>query len=237
VSVAPPLVLLDLDGTLSDSAPGIVRSAATALGSLGLEVPSDQDLLSFVGPPLPVGLRAHGVAEDRIAAGIAAYRAAFEGGGMWESHPFAGVADQLVLLREAGCTLAIATSKPEVYARQICDRWGLTALVDGVYGAPLDHVPSTKASVIAHALTELGESLVPPREAIVMVGDRHHDVDGAAEHGIVCLGVAWGYGAPGELDGAVGIIADVADLAADVLTYLARRAELAADATASVPGG
>ncbi|GAB2967552.1 MAG TPA: HAD hydrolase-like protein [Actinotalea caeni] len=216
-----PLVLLDLDGTLSDSAPGIVRSARHALTTLGLPVPSDAQLRAFVGPPLPVALRAHGVPEDRLLDGVAAYREAFEAGGMWESELFDGIPEQLRLLREAGCTLAVATSKPEVYARPICERRGVDVLVDGVYGAPLDHVPSTKASVITHALAELGPQRVPGTERILMVGDRHHDVEGAAEHGIACLGVGWGYGEPGELDGAVGVVPDVASLAAAVLDHLA----------------
>lgn len=215
-----PLVLLDLDGTLTDSAPGIVRSARAAFTALGLSAPSDEVLRSFVGPPLPVSLRAHGVPEERVHDAISAYRREFEAGGMWQSEVFAGIPDQLQRLRDAGCTLAVATSKPEVYARPICERRGISALVDGVYGAPLDHVPSTKATVIAHALAELGRQRVPESSRIVMVGDRHHDVDGAATHGISCLGVAWGYGEPGELDGAAGIIPDVASLAAAALTHL-----------------
>ena len=214
---APPLVLLDLDGTLTDSAPGIVRSITAAFAHLGLPQPTAPR--SFVGPPLPASMRANGVPEDRIDAAIAAYRTEFEAGGMWESHPFPGIEDQLRALRDAGCTLAIATSKPEVYARPICARWGLDTRVDGVYGAPLDHVPSTKATVIAHALDELG-TLVPSTARIVMVGDRHHDVEGAAEHGIACLGVAWGYGEPGELDDAVAIVPTVDDLAGSVLDHL-----------------
>src|SRR5690606_39844204 len=115
--------------SLSDSAPGIVRSARHALTTLGLPVPSDAQLRAFVGPPLPVALRAHGVPEDRLLDGVAAYREAFEAGGMWESELFDGIPEQLRLLREAGCTLAVATSKPEVYARPICERRGVDVLV------------------------------------------------------------------------------------------------------------
>lgn len=215
----PPLVLLDLDGTLSDSAPGITRSVRAAFAALGLPELTPAALRSFVGPPLPVSMLAHGVPPERVDDAIRAYRAEFEAGGMWQSQVFAGIEEQLQRLRAAGCTLAIATSKPETYARPICARWGLDTLVDGVYGAPPDHVPSSKATVIAHALDELGDR-VPGRESIVMVGDRHHDVDGAAEHGIACLGVAWGYGEAGELDGAVGVVPSVADLSDRVLAHL-----------------
>lgn len=216
-----PLVLLDLDGTLSNSAPGILRSASGALAALGLPVPAPEALLAFVGPPLPASLRASGVPEGRILEAIDLYRAEFEAGGMWESAPFPGIPEQLERLRAEGFTLAVATSKPERYARQICQRWGLEELVDGVYGAPPDHIPSSKATVIAHALEELGPDLVPDTSRIVMVGDRHHDVEGAAEHGIACLGAGWGYGEPGELDGAVAVIAEVTDLAESVIGVLA----------------
>lgn len=219
----PPLVLLDLDGTLTDSAPGIMRSARVAYRALGLPTPTTAQLRSFVGPPLPESFRSGGVPEARVTAAVAAYRAEFEAGGMWESEVFPGILEQLAALRTAGFTLAVATSKPEIYARPICERRGITALVDGVYGAPLDNVPSTKATVIAHAMAELGADRVPPPERCVMVGDRHHDVDGAAEHGIACLGVAWGYAEPGELDGAAGIVPDVASLSARVGALLDAR--------------
>jgi phosphoglycolate phosphatase len=107
----------------------------------------------------------------------------------------------------------------------ICDRFGLTALVDGVFGAPLDEATSTKADVIAKALASLGR--VSPVDAatdgpVLMVGDREHDVHGAAAHGIGCLGVTWGYAAPGELEraGAVALVDDVARLAEAVLARL-----------------
>ncbi|WP_454294325.1 HAD hydrolase-like protein [Salana multivorans] len=217
----PPLVLLDLDGTLTDSAPGIMASAAAAFEALGMAQPPPEALRSFVGPPLPVSMRTVGIPEDRVSEAVRVYRAAFAAGNMWDNRVYDGIPDQLRLLREAGCTLAVATSKPEVYARPICERFGLTELVDGVYGAPLDDVPSSKASVIAHALADLGvRGLVPGADRTVMVGDRHHDVDGAREHGVPCLGVAWGYAVPGELDGAVVVIDSVDELAGTVLNQL-----------------
>lgn len=155
-----PLVLLDLDGTLSDSAPGILGSARAAFAALGLPEPSEADIHRFVGPPLVVSFPAFGVPQPRVSEAIAAYRAEFEAGGMWQSRPFDGIERQLRLLRDAGCTLAIATSKPESYARRICDHWGLDRLVDGVYGAPPDDVPSTKATVIEHALDELPSAML-----------------------------------------------------------------------------
>lgn len=220
MTAAPaPLVLLDLDGTLTDSAPGIMASARAAFTTLGLPVPSAESLRSFVGPPLPVSLRAHGIPESLVPDAVRVYRGQFEAGGMWDSQVFPGIPEQLTALRKAGCTLAVATSKPEVYARPICERYGISALVDGVFGAPLDHIPSTKATVIAHALAELGPRNPGP-ELSIMVGDRHHDVDGAAQHHIRCLGVAWGYAEPGELSDAIALIPTISDLASQVLAAL-----------------
>ena len=205
----PRVVLLDLDGTLADSAPGIVACARHALRELGLPVPDDAAVRRLVGPPLQDAFAALGVPADRVPDAVAAYRAAYAGGGMFDNAVFAGVPDALRTLREAGVRLAVATSKPEVYARRIVAHLGLdTDLargVDDVYGATLDGTRGSKADVVAHALDGLRAepSLAALRpEDVVMVGDREHDVHGAAAHGVACVGVAWGYAAPGELEAA-----------------------------------
>ncbi len=220
-----PLVLLDLDGTLMDSAPGIVASVRSAYEAMGLPVPDAATLRSFVGPPITDSFPRHGVPPRLLSETVRQYRAAFTAGGMYDNAVFDGVPAALRTLRDAGCTLAVATSKPEVYAVPICDRFGLSPLVDGVFGAPLDEATSTKADVIAKALASLGR-LAPAEAAsdgpVLMVGDREHDVHGAAAHGIDCLGVTWGYAAPGELEraGAVALVDDVARLAESVLARL-----------------
>ncbi len=217
-----PLVLLDLDGTLVDSAPGIVASVAHAYRTLGLEVPDARTLRSFVGPPITDSFAAHGVPADRTDEAVAAHRAAYTTGGMDDVTVFAGVLDALAALRSAGCRLVVATSKPTVFARPICEHLGLSRYLDAVVGAPLDEHTSTKALVIADALAWAARADAPTA-GVVMVGDREHDVHGAAAHGIECLGVAWGYAAPGELAaaGALDVVADAADLAPRVLEALA----------------
>jgi phosphoglycolate phosphatase len=217
--IAAPLVLLDLDGTLMDSAPGITASAAHAFRALGLPVPDTATLRSFVGPPIIDSFPAHGVPLERLDEAVAAYREVFTESGMWDNAVFDGIPEQLRRLREAGCALVVATSKPQVFAGPITERFGLAPLLDGVFGAPLDE-QSTKGEVIAKALAALGRAA--GGAPALMVGDREHDVVGAREHGIDCLGVGWGYAAPGELEaaGAVAVVDDVADLAAAVLARL-----------------
>ncbi len=216
---ARPLVLLDLDGTLTDSAPGIVASARVAYAALGLPVPDDATLRTFVGPPLVGSFRAHGVPEGRIAEAVTAHRAEFAARGMWDNSVFEGIPAALAALRAAGTTLLVATSKPTVFAVPIVERFGLAAAVDGVFGAPPDLVASDKASVIAAALGSL--EAFDPRRA-VMVGDRKHDVVGARAHGIDTLGAGWGYAPEGELEraGAIGVVARPAELAEAVLARL-----------------
>ncbi|GIG21802.1 5'-nucleotidase [Cellulomonas chitinilytica] len=220
--MTPPLVLLDLDGTLIDSGPTITASVAAAYDELGLPVPAPALLRSFVGPPLADVFRAHGVPPARVADAVAAYRRVYVGGAMLGATVFDGIPDALAGLRHAGLRLVVATAKPEAYASTLCDHLGLSPLLDGLAGASLDGTRSSKAAVVRRALD--GHGGVPRRT--LMVGDREHDVHGARAHGIDCLGVAWGYAAPGELTaaGAVGLVDQPADLAAEVLASLERLA-------------
>jgi phosphoglycolate phosphatase len=222
--VTSPLVLLDLDGTLMDSAPGITASAAHAYRALGLDVPDAATLRTFVGPPITDSFPAHGVPPERVGEAVAAYRSVYADGGMYDATVFDGIPDALTALREAGCTLAVATSKPEVYAQPVCEKFGLADLVDAVFGAPLDESTSTKADVVERALVTLDVPRpgAPGAGPVLMVGDREHDVHGAAVHAVGCLGVAWGYALDGELEraGALAVVDAVDDLAAAVLELL-----------------
>lgn len=208
-----PLVLLDLDGTLTDSAPGIVASAQAAYADLALPTPDAATLRTFVGPPIAGSFLAHGVPAERVGEAIAAYRRYFRAAGMFDNAVFDGVPEVLRALRSAGARLVVATSKPTVFARPIVEHFGLADLLDGVFGAPPDDVPSSKATVIAEALASLGAAGFDTA-ATLMVGDREHDVIGARTHGIDTLGVAWGYAVPGELEsaGAVAVLESPADL-------------------------
>ncbi|WP_034648375.1 HAD hydrolase-like protein [Cellulomonas sp. HZM] len=217
-----PLVLLDLDGTLIDSAPGIMSSLRHAFADLALPVPDDATLRTFVGPPIHDSMRAHGVPEDRVEDVVRRYREVFAAGGMYDARVYEGIPDALAILRGAGRSLLVATSKPHVYAVPLVRHFGLEGLVDGVFGAPLDE-SGTKATVIAEALAScgsVGDAFDPARA--VMVGDREHDVHGAAAHGIRCVGAAWGYAPSGELEeaGAVTVAGTPTELPTVVAALL-----------------
>jgi phosphoglycolate phosphatase-like HAD superfamily hydrolase len=190
VNPRPQLVIFDLDGTLTDSARGIVSSFRYALGEVGEPVPADSDLAAtVVGPPMHQTLRTMGLGE-RAEAAIAAYRADYTTRGWILNEVFDEIPQLLADLRGAGVRLAVATSKAEPTARRILEHFGLDGHFEVIAGASPDGVRSTKADVIAHALAQLD----PMPQHILMVGDRSHDVHGASHHGIGTIVVDWGYG-------------------------------------------
>ncbi|MFB1297135.1 HAD-IA family hydrolase [Mycobacterium sp. pW049] len=201
------LVLFDLDGTLTDSAEGIVASFRHALHSVGAAVP-DGDLVSrIVGPPMHITLQQMGLGDSAPAA-IAAYRADYTARGWSMNRPFDGVTGLLTDLRAAGVRLAVATSKAEPTAERILAHFELDSYFEVIAGASPDGVRSTKADVVAHALRQLA----PLPDRVVMIGDRSHDVEGAAEHGIGTIVVGWGYGHRDFADGGSGALAHVASV-------------------------
>ena len=186
----PQLVLFDLDGTLTDSAEGVVASFRHALSAVGAPVP-DGDLASLVvGPPMHHTLNSMGLGMHADTA-IAAYRADYTTRGWSMNSPFDGIPALLADLHAAGVRLAVATSKAEPTARQILDHFGLAKYFEVIAGASPDGTRAAKADVVAHALRQLA----PLPQRVLMVGDRSHDVEGAAEHGIDTVVVGWGYGA------------------------------------------
>ncbi|MFL0240686.1 HAD-IA family hydrolase [Mycobacterium sp. SMC-18] len=193
--MTPQLVLFDLDGTLTDSAEGIVASFRHALGAVGAAqicdaVPDDDLTERIVGPPMHVTLGSLGLG-DKAADAIAAYRADYTTRGWSMNRMFDGIEDLLADLRAAGVRLAVATSKAEPTARRIVEHFGIHDHFEVIAGASVDGTRSAKADVVAHALAQLA----PVPEQVLMIGDRSHDVHGAAHHGIDTVVVDWGYGA------------------------------------------
>lgn len=209
------VVLFDLDGTLSDSAAGIIQSMRHAFAAHGLECPSEDVLRTFVGPPFARALGDLGFDAERTAEIVATYRADYQAGRLFDNVVFEGVPELLHRLRDAGVRVAVATSKPQPTARRIIEHFSLHVdLAEGlnsVFGSDPHRPGDTKADVIGRALRALE---VTDPAGVIMVGDRLHDVEGAHEHGIACVGVAWGYAVGSELRdaGAVTVVETPRDL-------------------------
>ncbi len=193
-------VLFDLDGTLTDPREGITRCIAHALDRMGREPPPLDDLVFAIGPPLRASLARLLGTEDRgeVERALAHYRERFADVGLFENRPYDGIAEALATLRAAGRPLYVATSKPQVYAVRIVERFGLAPHFDAVHGCELDGTREDKRDLLAHLLPLHG--VVP--EAAVMVGDRGVDMVAARHHGLRGLGAGWGYGSREELLGA-----------------------------------
>ena len=191
----PQLVIFDLDGTLTDSAHGVVASFRHALAAVGADIPDGDLATRVVGPPMHQTMVALGLGE-RAGEAIAAYRADYTSRGWAMNALFDGVSDLLADLQAAGVRLAVATSKAEPTALRILEHFGIADRFEVIAGASLDGTRAAKADVLGHALDQLH----PLPDRVLMVGDRSHDVEGAAEHGIATVVVDWGYGAS-DFDG------------------------------------
>jgi len=193
-------LLLDLDGTLIDSMPGIRASCLATLNALGHAPDPATDFRSLVGPPLPEVMRRllRPYGDDRIDLAVTAYRAHYAESGMYLATVYPGVAETLERLHRRGKRMLVATSKRTQFAAPIARRLGLAEWLDGVYGTEpggsLDH----KADLIAALLR--AERLAA--DSVVMIGDRSHDIAGARTNGVRAIGALWGYGSRAELEAA-----------------------------------
>ena len=211
-------ILFDLDGTLTDSGLGITRAVQYALGQMGYAIPPRESLFSFIGPPLHKSFRRHcGIGEEEAVEMVRQFRVYYnEMGGILENEVYPGIRELLSDLKQAGKRLMIATSKPQAAAELVMHHFGLDEFVPEIIGGTDDPRRNTKGKVIAWALREYG---VDPSTA-VMVGDREHDIQGAAENGIPAIGITWGYGDRAELEGAGA--AAVFDTPAETAEYILR---------------
>jgi len=205
-------LLFDLDGTIVDSAPGITSTLAATFEQMGLPVPSPAELVAYVGPPILDSFRdlAHFDAETSERA-LSIYRLLYLEKGVYDATVYPGVEDVLRAVHESELPMSLATSKPERPAKLVLDHYDLTRYFDELTGASEDEVRSKKADVIAEALRRLradGADL----SRTIMIGDRIHDIEGAAANGIPTIYVTWGYGAPAESAGAIAVVDTAAQL-------------------------
>lgn len=191
-------VLFDLDGTLTESHPGILHCVRLSLGEMGLPIPDEAVLRRFIGPPLWYSYTEFcGLTPEQADEGVARYRQHYRDGGFLECAVYPGMLPLLDDLRAAGVKLAVATAKPAKMARAVCEHFGILERVDFLSGNREDEKGMGKRGLIETACAGLG---VSPALA-VMVGDTKYDLEGAREAGAAFVGAAYGYGSPGELTG------------------------------------
>ena len=184
-------VLFDLDGTLTDPFLGITRSVAYSLKSFGIEVDDLETLKPFIGPPLDVSFREYyHMDEAQSWKALEKYREYFSKKGLFENKVYEGMEDFLQSLLNMDMKLYVCTSKPEVFAKEILDHFSLTPYFTGIYGATLDGSLKNKGDVIAHCIKQEQLNI----QDCMMVGDRQHDIVGAHQNQIPCIGVLYGYG-------------------------------------------
>ncbi len=203
--------LFDLDGTLTDPGLGIQNSIRYALDKQGLPSLDEETLNLFVGPPLLDSfMRYCGVTEEEARILLSYYREYFTEKGIFENRLYVDTPELLSDLRDRGAHLFLASSKPEPFAKQILEHFGLLPLFEFVGGSTLDEQRTDKGDVIAYVLENTG---IDPKKT-VMIGDRKYDIAGGKRHGLDTVGVLFGYGAREELteSGATYLIADIDEL-------------------------
>lgn len=191
-------IFLDLDGTLTDSKDGILNCVKYALDKLGEPLPDE--LMRFIGPPLIDSFTEFcGFSSEKAQRAVELYRERFSTIGLFENSVYEGAHEFLQKLLDNARLPVLTTSKPKIYADRIVVRYGLRPYLKLVAGAELDGTRNSKAEVIEYSIEKLG---IEDRSKILMVGDRHQDIDGAKRCGIDSCGVSYGYAAEGELESA-----------------------------------
>ena len=197
--------LFDLDGTLTDSQEGITRSVQYALKAFGIDEPDLTKRSSFLGPPLQESfMEFYGFTKEDAEKAVGLYRERFAPIGIFENRVYPGIREMLEHLKEKGMHLAVASSKPEYYVRQILAHFDIEKYFEVIVGSELDGARSQKEEVVEEALKQLGVLTIPVdarKSSCAMVGDRKFDIQGAKAHSLTGIGVRFGYAPSGELEG------------------------------------
>lgn len=194
------VILFDLDGTLTDSSPGIINSIVYALKKYNITVEDKASLRKFLGPPLHESFKEfYGFNEEKSMEAVSFYREYFSTKGLFENDVYNGIPSMLKQLSDEGKRLILATSKPQEFTNKIMEHFDLAKYFEFIAGSNMDGTRSKKAEVIEYALQQCG---VADKSKAVMVGDRKHDIIGANAVGIDSIGVEYGYGDYEELNNA-----------------------------------
>ncbi|MBE6822191.1 MAG: HAD family hydrolase [Ruminococcaceae bacterium] len=191
------LILFDLDGTLTNSEPGITGCAALALKKMGFPVPPQETLRKFIGPPLWSSFVNYcGLTEEQAEQAVLLYRETYNVTGAFQNAPYPGIPELLEELKQKKISLAVATSKPENIALPVLDYFHLTPYFDFISAPDENEHSSNKDELIRSALN----ARHVPAEQAVMVGDTRFDAAGAREAGTQFIGVLYGFGTQEEME-------------------------------------
>lgn len=189
-------LFFDLDGTLTEPGIGITNSVMYALEKFGIKVNDRMELYKFIGPPLVDSFKEfYGFDDLKAWKAVEYYREYFSRDGLFENRVYDGIDELLQKLISDGHELYVATSKPTEYSIRILEKFDLLKYFNYVSGSNMDEKNSSKAMIIEHAL-QISKA---DKNDVLMIGDRHHDINGAKANGIASLGVLFGYGSLEEL--------------------------------------
>ena len=212
-------ILWDVDGTIVDASEGILRRLTIALDHFGKTPPTRAELVYWIGPPMYQSFQVNvGMTPDEASDAVTFYRGLNKKEGYSAGAKlFPGVGELIHEIAAAGVPQATASSKPEIQVTALMDHFGLTPAFAAVVGATADErTLATKADIVAEALRRLEVAGVDTSRP-VLIGDRHHDVEGAAVHGIPTVFVRWGFSWPHESDGATAAVDTMDELRALLL--------------------
>jgi phosphoglycolate phosphatase len=209
-------ILIDLDGTITDSQEGITKGIQYALGKMGINIEDLNSLRKHIGPPLRDSFMEYGnFDKEKLEEVIGHYREYYGGKGIFENEVYAGMKEMFEKLSSAGKKLIVATSKPEAFAKKIIEHFDLAKYFTSICGSTMDGSREKKDDVIRYTLEK---NHITELDQVVMVGDRFYDITGAKENGIASVGVLYGFGNRKELEEAgAGQIAETVKDLEDIL--------------------
>lgn len=211
-------ILFDLDGTIIEPQEGIINSILYSLHAMGIEEPNEEELKSFIGPPLIDSfVTRYSLTIEEASKAVDLYRVYFSFEGLYQSTLYTGIVELLTTLYQKGFKLFIATSKPTVFAHRILLHFNISDLFEGIIGSNLDNTRKDKSDVIAFAIEQFHLN----RDETIMVGDRIYDIIGARNNSLVSIGVTYGHGGIKELQdaGANHIVETVRTLSSLLLDF------------------
>lgn len=216
--------LFDLDGTISESAPGIIKAVKYGLNAAGIHEEDQKVLETFIGPPLNVQMKKlYNMSEAEIVTAVTKFRELYETSGILDCLMYEGLDDLMKEGVEKGHVMAVASSKPEPFVKQIIEHFGLSPYFTVICGSDIGDelnkraVASQKSRIIRKAMSQLEEKGYNHEDLwhhTVMIGDTFYDIEGARENRLPSIGVTYGYGSREELEeaGADIIISSVSEL-------------------------